>query len=168
MILSEFIPNHQLGKSEISHCVEQTWNNLLSRTGESTPRLRTLAITFIQVSRLLKYFIFLHLQWSDSCSYLGQQKNISCWLEKNSLSMLWWPDLLRIFIDDWEWMSEWLSEGVIYTGGSLWKWTSLWTGIVKYLWFSVNMNIDLIFYRNHAMKFPHFNLPNFVWYSFIS
>ncbi|XP_016350607.1 centrosomal protein of 104 kDa-like isoform X3 [Sinocyclocheilus anshuiensis] len=48
MILSEFIPNHQLGKSEISHCVEQTWNNLLSRTGESTLRLRTLAITFIQ------------------------------------------------------------------------------------------------------------------------
>uniref|UniRef100_A0A9J7YY39 Centrosomal protein 104 n=1 Tax=Cyprinus carpio carpio TaxID=630221 RepID=A0A9J7YY39_CYPCA len=47
-----FIPNHLLGKSEISHCVEQTWNNLLSRTGESTLRLRTPAITFIQVSGL--------------------------------------------------------------------------------------------------------------------
>uniref|UniRef100_A0A673GRU5 Centrosomal protein of 104 kDa n=1 Tax=Sinocyclocheilus rhinocerous TaxID=307959 RepID=A0A673GRU5_9TELE len=54
MILSEFIPNHQLGKSEISHCVEQTWNNLLSRTGESTPRLRTLAITFIQEMALFR------------------------------------------------------------------------------------------------------------------
>uniref|UniRef100_A0A673MNE6 Centrosomal protein of 104 kDa n=1 Tax=Sinocyclocheilus rhinocerous TaxID=307959 RepID=A0A673MNE6_9TELE len=54
MILSEFIPNHQLGKSEISHCVEQTWNNLLSRTGESTLRLRTLAITFIQEMALFK------------------------------------------------------------------------------------------------------------------
>uniref|UniRef100_A0A8C2JXS2 Centrosomal protein of 104 kDa n=1 Tax=Cyprinus carpio TaxID=7962 RepID=A0A8C2JXS2_CYPCA len=54
MILSEFIPNHQLGKSEINHCVEQTWNNLLSRTGESTPRLRTLAITFIQEMALFK------------------------------------------------------------------------------------------------------------------
>ncbi|XP_051509158.1 centrosomal protein of 104 kDa-like isoform X4 [Myxocyprinus asiaticus] len=48
MILSEFIPGHQLGRSEISHCVEQTWNNLLSRTGDSALRLRTLAITFIQ------------------------------------------------------------------------------------------------------------------------
>ncbi|XP_056117070.1 centrosomal protein of 104 kDa isoform X1 [Rhinichthys klamathensis goyatoka] len=48
MILSEFIPNHQLGKSEISHCVEQTWNNLLFRTGDSTLRLRTLAVTFIR------------------------------------------------------------------------------------------------------------------------
>ncbi|RXN34496.1 centrosomal protein of 104 kDa-like [Labeo rohita] len=54
MILSEFIPNHQLGKSEISHCVEQTWNNLLSRTGESTPRLRTQAVTFIQEMALFK------------------------------------------------------------------------------------------------------------------
>uniref|UniRef100_A0A8C1VM99 Centrosomal protein 104 n=1 Tax=Cyprinus carpio TaxID=7962 RepID=A0A8C1VM99_CYPCA len=47
---NEFIPNHLLGKSEISHCVEQTWNNLLSRTGESTLRLKTPAITFIQVT----------------------------------------------------------------------------------------------------------------------
>ncbi|XP_052460383.1 centrosomal protein of 104 kDa isoform X1 [Carassius gibelio] len=54
MILSEFIPNHQLGKSEISHCVEQTWNNLLSRTGESALRLRTPAITFIQEMALFK------------------------------------------------------------------------------------------------------------------
>ncbi|XP_056585598.1 centrosomal protein of 104 kDa [Triplophysa dalaica] len=54
MILSEFIPKHQLGRSEISHCVEQTWNNLLCRTGDSALRLRTLAITFIQEMALLK------------------------------------------------------------------------------------------------------------------
>nr|XP_005167010.1 centrosomal protein of 104 kDa isoform X1 [Danio rerio] len=53
-ILSEFIPNHQLGKSEISHCVEQTWNNLISRAGDSTSRLRTPAITFIQEMALFK------------------------------------------------------------------------------------------------------------------
>nr|XP_055024570.1 centrosomal protein of 104 kDa [Misgurnus anguillicaudatus] len=54
MILSEFIPKHQLGRSEISHCVEQTWNNLLSRTGDSALRLRTLAINFIQEMALFK------------------------------------------------------------------------------------------------------------------
>jgi len=58
MILSEFIPNHQLGKSEISHCVEQTWNNLLFRTGDSTLRLRTLAVTFIRVSADFKNTLF--------------------------------------------------------------------------------------------------------------
>ncbi|XP_051950699.1 centrosomal protein of 104 kDa isoform X2 [Xyrauchen texanus] len=53
MILSEFIPAHQLGRSEISHCVEQTLNNLLFRTGDSALRLRTLAITFIQEMALI-------------------------------------------------------------------------------------------------------------------
>ncbi len=118
MILSEFIPNHQLGKSEISHCVEQTWNNLLYRTGESTPRLRTLAITFIQVSRLLKYFIC----YTSAAKRLLQlfestEKHIQ--LNRTTiLNMPGWPDLLSIFIDDWEWI---LPEGIIYTVVALWS-----------------------------------------------
>ncbi|XP_066499761.1 centrosomal protein of 104 kDa [Hoplias malabaricus] len=54
MILSEFVPSHQLGKSEVTYCVEQTWSVLLSRTGESTQRLRTLAISFIQEMAVYK------------------------------------------------------------------------------------------------------------------
>ncbi|XP_072537643.1 centrosomal protein of 104 kDa [Salminus brasiliensis] len=48
MILSEFVSSHQLGRSEVSYCVEQTLSALLSRTGQSTPRLRTQTVTFIQ------------------------------------------------------------------------------------------------------------------------
>ncbi|XP_062855158.1 centrosomal protein of 104 kDa isoform X2 [Trichomycterus rosablanca] len=54
MILSEFMSSHQLGRSEISYCVEQIWPSLFSRTGDSTPRLRTLAIAFIQEMALYK------------------------------------------------------------------------------------------------------------------
>ncbi|KAI4883085.1 hypothetical protein NFI96_011968 [Prochilodus magdalenae] len=54
MILSEFVSSHQLGRSEVSYCVEQTWPVLLSRTGESTSRLRTLAISFIQELAMYK------------------------------------------------------------------------------------------------------------------
>ncbi|XP_036435026.1 LOW QUALITY PROTEIN: centrosomal protein of 104 kDa [Colossoma macropomum] len=54
MILSEFVSSHQLSRSEVSYCVEQIWPALLSRTGESTPRLRTLAITFIQEMAVYK------------------------------------------------------------------------------------------------------------------
>ncbi|XP_051525532.1 centrosomal protein of 104 kDa-like isoform X3 [Myxocyprinus asiaticus] len=61
MILSEFIPGHHLGRSEISYCVEQTWNNLLSRTGDSALRLRTLAITFIQEMALFKEVRYLQM-----------------------------------------------------------------------------------------------------------
>ncbi|XP_049341558.1 centrosomal protein of 104 kDa [Astyanax mexicanus] len=48
MILGEFVSSHQLGRSEVSYCVEQTLPVLLSRTGETTPRLRTLALTCVQ------------------------------------------------------------------------------------------------------------------------
>uniref|UniRef100_A0A4W4DPV0 Centrosomal protein of 104 kDa n=1 Tax=Electrophorus electricus TaxID=8005 RepID=A0A4W4DPV0_ELEEL len=54
MILREFVSSHQLGRSEITYCVEQTWPDLLSRTSESTLRLRMLAISFIQEMALYK------------------------------------------------------------------------------------------------------------------
>uniref|UniRef100_A0AAR2KEX6 Centrosomal protein of 104 kDa n=1 Tax=Pygocentrus nattereri TaxID=42514 RepID=A0AAR2KEX6_PYGNA len=54
MVLSEFVSSHQLGRSEVSYCGEQIWPALLSRTGESTPRLRALAITFIQEMAVYK------------------------------------------------------------------------------------------------------------------
>ncbi|KAM9476276.1 centrosomal protein of 104 kDa isoform 2-T3 [Clarias gariepinus] len=54
MILKDFVVSHQLGRSELSYCIEQIWASLLSRTGESTVRLRTLAIAFIQEMAVYK------------------------------------------------------------------------------------------------------------------
>ncbi|XP_017322902.1 centrosomal protein of 104 kDa isoform X1 [Ictalurus punctatus] len=54
MILKEFVSSHQLGRSEISYCVEHVWPSLLYRTGEFTVRLRTLAISFIQEMAVYK------------------------------------------------------------------------------------------------------------------
>ncbi|NWY17703.1 CE104 protein, partial [Aphelocoma coerulescens] len=48
MIITQYIPKHKLGKLETSHCVEKTLPHLLSRTGDSSSRLRLLASTFIQ------------------------------------------------------------------------------------------------------------------------
>ncbi|NWI42639.1 CE104 protein, partial [Picathartes gymnocephalus] len=48
MIITQYIPKHNLGKLETSHCVEKTLPHLLSRTGDSSSRLRILASTFIQ------------------------------------------------------------------------------------------------------------------------
>ncbi|XP_066058946.1 centrosomal protein of 104 kDa isoform X2 [Chamaea fasciata] len=48
MIITQYIPKHQLGKLETSQCVEKTLPHLLSRTGDSSSRLRLLASTFIQ------------------------------------------------------------------------------------------------------------------------
>ncbi|XP_064893925.1 centrosomal protein of 104 kDa isoform X7 [Columba livia] len=48
MIISQYIPKHKLGRLETSYCVEKTLPNLLSRTGDSSSRLRLLASTFIQ------------------------------------------------------------------------------------------------------------------------
>ncbi|NXQ19628.1 CE104 protein, partial [Peucedramus taeniatus] len=48
MIITQYIPKHKLGKLETSHCVETTLPHLLSRTGDSSTRLRLLASTFIQ------------------------------------------------------------------------------------------------------------------------
>lgn len=48
MIITQYIPKHKLGKLETSHCVEKTLPDLLSRTGDSSSRLRLLTSTFIQ------------------------------------------------------------------------------------------------------------------------
>ncbi|NXY13778.1 CE104 protein, partial [Atrichornis clamosus] len=48
MIITQYIPKHKLGRLETSHCVEKTLPDLLSRTGDSSARLRLLASTFIQ------------------------------------------------------------------------------------------------------------------------
>ncbi|KAM8796420.1 centrosomal protein of 104 kDa [Eudromia elegans] len=48
MIITQYIPKHKLGKLETSHCVEKTLPSLLSRTGDSSTRLRLLASNFIQ------------------------------------------------------------------------------------------------------------------------
>ncbi|NWR45758.1 CE104 protein, partial [Regulus satrapa] len=48
MVITQYIPKHKLGKLETSHCVEKTLPHLLSRTGDSSSRLRLLASTFIQ------------------------------------------------------------------------------------------------------------------------
>ncbi|XP_005057688.2 PREDICTED: centrosomal protein of 104 kDa [Ficedula albicollis] len=48
MVITQYIPKHKLGKLETSHCVEKTLPDLLSRTGDSSSRLRLVASTFIQ------------------------------------------------------------------------------------------------------------------------
>ncbi|NWX55643.1 CE104 protein, partial [Promerops cafer] len=48
MIITQYVPKHKLGKLETSHCVETTLPHLLSRTGDSSSRLRLLASAFIQ------------------------------------------------------------------------------------------------------------------------
>ncbi|NXU00738.1 CE104 protein, partial [Buphagus erythrorhynchus] len=48
MVITQYIPKHKLGKLETSHCVEKTLPDLLSKTGDSSSRLRLLASTFIQ------------------------------------------------------------------------------------------------------------------------
>ncbi|NXR38808.1 CE104 protein, partial [Zosterops hypoxanthus] len=48
MIITQYIPKHKLGKLETCQCVEKTLPHLLSRTGDSSSRLRLLASTFIQ------------------------------------------------------------------------------------------------------------------------
>ncbi|NXN88023.1 CE104 protein, partial [Bombycilla garrulus] len=48
MIITQYIPKHKLGKLETSQCVEKTLPHLLSRTGDSSSRLRLLASSFIQ------------------------------------------------------------------------------------------------------------------------
>ncbi|GAA6223456.1 centrosomal protein of 104 kDa [Lates japonicus] len=54
LILSQLIPGLGLGRTEMTHCLEQTWFNLLSRTGDSAGRLRATAAAFIQEIAVLK------------------------------------------------------------------------------------------------------------------
>ncbi|XP_056279486.1 centrosomal protein of 104 kDa isoform X1 [Pseudoliparis swirei] len=52
LLLSQLIPG--LGRAEVTHCVDQTWPNLLARAGDSAGRLRGPAAAFIQEMALLK------------------------------------------------------------------------------------------------------------------
>ncbi|XP_035512002.1 centrosomal protein of 104 kDa isoform X1 [Morone saxatilis] len=54
LLLSQLIPGLGLGRAEVTHCLEQTWPNLLARTGESASRLRATATGFIQEIAVLK------------------------------------------------------------------------------------------------------------------
>ncbi|XP_028266761.1 centrosomal protein of 104 kDa [Parambassis ranga] len=54
LLLSQLIPGLELGRSEVTHCLEQTFPNLLARTGDSLNRLRTTAVAFTQEIAVLK------------------------------------------------------------------------------------------------------------------
>ncbi|XP_013875862.1 centrosomal protein of 104 kDa isoform X2 [Austrofundulus limnaeus] len=54
LVLSQLIPSLGLGQAEVTHCLEQTFPNLLARAGDSANRLRAAAITFIQETAVLK------------------------------------------------------------------------------------------------------------------
>ncbi|XP_034280121.1 centrosomal protein of 104 kDa [Pantherophis guttatus] len=48
MSITQYIPKHKLGKQETIFCVERSFPNLLSRTGDSSARLRMATANFIQ------------------------------------------------------------------------------------------------------------------------
>ncbi|XP_029910924.1 centrosomal protein of 104 kDa isoform X2 [Myripristis murdjan] len=54
LLLSQLIPGLGLGRAEVAHCLEQTWPNLLARTGDSSSRIRATATAFIQEIAALK------------------------------------------------------------------------------------------------------------------
>ncbi|XP_058911790.1 centrosomal protein of 104 kDa isoform X3 [Kogia breviceps] len=54
MLITQYIPKHRLGKLETAHCVERTMPALLTRTGDSSARLRVVASNFIQEMALFK------------------------------------------------------------------------------------------------------------------
>nr|XP_048272224.1 centrosomal protein of 104 kDa isoform X2 [Myodes glareolus] len=54
MIITQYIPKHKLSKLETTHCVERTIPLLLARTGDSSARLRIMALNFIQEMALFK------------------------------------------------------------------------------------------------------------------
>lgn len=65
MIITQYVPKHKLGKLETSHCVEKTLPGLLSRTGDSSSRLRIVAAKFIQVGAFLCIAVWLALRMSQ-------------------------------------------------------------------------------------------------------
>ncbi|XP_078616850.1 centrosomal protein of 104 kDa-like isoform X8 [Branchiostoma floridae x Branchiostoma japonicum] len=48
MILEDYIPQHKLGKADVTYCVEKTMPNLLAKTGDSAARQRVAALNYIQ------------------------------------------------------------------------------------------------------------------------
>uniref|UniRef100_A0A674ENH8 Centrosomal protein 104 n=1 Tax=Salmo trutta TaxID=8032 RepID=A0A674ENH8_SALTR len=60
LLVNQLIPGQALSRAEMAYRVEQTWPNLLSRTGDSATRLQTTATAFIQVSALCRSVKFFH------------------------------------------------------------------------------------------------------------
>ncbi|XP_075406491.1 centrosomal protein of 104 kDa [Tenrec ecaudatus] len=54
MLITQYIPKHKLSKQETTHCVERTIPTLLTRTGDSSTRLRIVASNFIQEMALCR------------------------------------------------------------------------------------------------------------------
>ncbi|EDL14951.1 cDNA sequence BC046331 [Mus musculus] len=54
MIITQYIPKHKLGKLDTTHCVERAFPLLLARAGDSSARLRVMALNFIQEMALFK------------------------------------------------------------------------------------------------------------------
>lgn len=54
MIITQYIPKHKLGKLDTTYCVERAIPLLLARTGDSSARLRVMALNFIQEMALFK------------------------------------------------------------------------------------------------------------------
>ncbi|KAJ8016674.1 hypothetical protein DPEC_G00009700 [Dallia pectoralis] len=61
LLLTQLIPGQALGRTEVAHCVEQIWPNLLSRTGDPGTRLRAMATAFIQDMALFNEVRALHV-----------------------------------------------------------------------------------------------------------
>lgn len=77
MIISQYIPKHKLGRLETSYCVEKTLPSLLSRTGDSSSRLRLLASTFIQVGVFLQMRVWFALGTSLSSQVGDVQSDLT-------------------------------------------------------------------------------------------
>ncbi|XP_071331392.1 centrosomal protein of 104 kDa isoform X2 [Trachinotus anak] len=54
LMLSQLIPSLGLGRTEVTYCLDQTWPNLLARTGDSASRLRATVTAFIREIAVLK------------------------------------------------------------------------------------------------------------------
>uniref|UniRef100_S4R4X6 Centrosomal protein of 104 kDa n=1 Tax=Petromyzon marinus TaxID=7757 RepID=S4R4X6_PETMA len=54
MLVTQFVPQHRLGRVDLSHCVEGTLPGLMARTGDTTTRHRNAAMSFIQELALLQ------------------------------------------------------------------------------------------------------------------
>uniref|UniRef100_A0A8C3YME0 Centrosomal protein of 104 kDa n=1 Tax=Catagonus wagneri TaxID=51154 RepID=A0A8C3YME0_9CETA len=74
IIITQYIPKHKLGKLETAHCVERTIPVLLTRTGDSSARLRVIAANFIQEMALFKEVRSLQI----IPSYLVQPLKANC------------------------------------------------------------------------------------------
>lgn len=85
-LLSQMVPGGGLGRSDVTHCLEQTWSNLLSRTGESSSRPRLAAVSCIQEIAVLKDVRA--LQWIPSELVKGLKSNAPCRLAQSRAELV--------------------------------------------------------------------------------